>query len=200
MKRCSISKISVFLLVIALFAVTGCCRSYSYNKYKSMAEEALRKRNFKKARELYSTIYRRENKPDGADKSRTTWAFYRLGVIAEILGDLRMAKGYYWGDKIDEGFYEEFPDTDWLAQAGWNWLDEGNQPRTLDVIFELEARGRPVEKTVTERKKREIVVPEKAETRRPDTFDIINSKPQRSFNRSLTPPPANAPQPFRVYH
>jgi len=166
-----------------------------------MAEEALRKRNLKKARELYATIYRRENKPEGsADKSRTTWAFYRLGVIAEILGDLRMAKGYYWGDKIDEGFYEEFPDTDWLAQTGWNWLDEGNPPRTLDVILELEARGRPVEKAATERKKREIIVPEKTAERRPDAFDMINSKPQRSFNRSLTPPPANAPQPFRVYH
>jgi len=193
-------RLIMVMLIAATVGISGCCSSYSYFRYRSRAEDSLRKRRFKQAKELYSTIYSRENKAKNIDLNRTSWAFYRLGVIAEILGDLRMAKGYYWGDKIDEGFYEGLPEVDWLAQAGWDWLDEGNPPRSLEEILELEARGRPIDKVAAERKKREIILPEKAAGRRPDTFDMIKTTPQRTFNRSLTPPPANAAQPFRVYH
>lgn len=193
-------RLLIVLLLALATGISGCCNSYSYFKFRARAEDSLRKRRFKQAKELYSTIYSRENKAKSIDQNRTRWAFYRLGVISEVLGDLRMAKGYYWGDKIDEGFFEGFPEVDWLAQAGWDWLDEGNAPRTLDDILALEARGRPVDKASVERKKREIILPENTAERRPDTFDMIKSAPQRTFNRSLTPPPANAAQPFRVFH
>lgn len=197
-------KITVWILILvaasSLPLLTGCSSRYSYSSYRSKAETALSKKKFKQARELYSVIYQQETAEgkDSADKA--AWAFYRLGVIAEVTGDVRMAKGYYWGDKIDEGFYQAFPETDWFAQTGWNVLDQGNSPRSIESILEFEARGLPQASAdnVPDRKKREIIVPKEIKRQAAGTPSI--SKPQRTFNRSLTPPQPGVPGPFRVFY
>jgi hypothetical protein len=194
---CAVLLLPVF--VVLLVFSTGCQGQYRYFSWRSKAEDALLKKKFKLARELYSTIYQQENKETGAETERTTWAFYRLGVIAEVMGDVQMAKGYYWGDKIDEGYYQEHPDTDWLAQAGWNWLDEGNAPRSIEEILDLEARGRPETGSHADRKKKELVIPETVT--KPAKKEVPGeSRPQRTFNRSLTPTSPGSPQPFRVFY
>ena len=189
------------LLLLGLLAIllTGCCGGYDYSSYRSQAEYALSKKDFKKAQELYSMIFNQESKLDPTDLEKITWAFYRLGVIAEVTGDVRMALGYYWGDKIDEGYYQEYGRLNWLAQEGWNWLDAGNQPRSIETILSLEDSGRQPDKAIAERKKKEIVVNRDRErTDRPVTRK--SNRPSATFNRSLTPPPPNAPGPFKVFH
>jgi len=187
------------LLGLLILAVSGCCGGYSYAKYKSQAEYALSKKNFKKAHELYSMIFNQESKLNDVDMEKVTWAFYRLGVIAEVTGDVRMALGYYWGDKIDEGYYQDNTRLAWLAQQGWDWLDTGNPPRSIETILDLEENGRPPDTLSVERKKKEVVV-----SREPVRYEKPNrrkdNRPRATFNRSLTPPPANARGPFKVFH
>ncbi|MBU1107056.1 MAG: hypothetical protein KKB51_10340 [Candidatus Riflebacteria bacterium] len=187
------------MLGLMFFLLAGCCGSYSYSTYKGQAEYALSQKNFKKARELYSMIFNQESKADPVDLEKITWAFYRLGVIAEVTGDIRMALGYFWGDKIDEGYYLEFARLNWLAQEGWNWLDAGNPPRSIETILDLEENGRQPESVPTEHKKKEIV-----DTRARIQYErpVIrkDNRPHATFNRSLTPPPQNAQGLFRVFH
>jgi len=187
------------MLVLVILSVAGCCGGYSYAKYKSQAEYALVNKNFKKAHELYSMIFNQESKLAEVDMEKVTWAFYRLGVIAEVTGDVRMALGYYWGDKIDEGYYQNYIRLAWLAQQGWDWLDAGNPPRSIEVILDLEENGRPPETLSVERKKKEVVV-----SREPERYEkpVRNkdNRPRATFNRSLTPPPSGARGPFRVFH
>lgn len=193
-------KLPAILLLLAItWLVSGCCGGYSYERYRGQAEYALSKKNFAKARELYSMIFNQENKADPADMERVTWAFYRLGVIAEVSGDVRMALGYYWGDKIDEGYYQDYPRVCWLAQQGWDWLDVGNPPRTIEKIIELEENGRPPEKVSVERRKKEIVVNRERERYQRPTRTRDN-RPRATFNRSLTPPPPDMKGPFKVFH
>ena len=190
---------ALVMLGIMLVLLTGCCGSYNYSTYQGQAEYALAQKNFKKARELYSMIFNQESKADPVDLEKVTWAFYRLGVIAEVTGDIRMALGYYWGDKIDEGYYQEFARLNWLAQEGWNGLDTGKPPRSIEAILDLEENGRPPESASVERRKKEIVP---SRERTPYERPVIrkDNRPRASFNRSLTPPPPNAPELFRVFH
>lgn len=197
-------KIMIWLLIavatISLPFSTGCSSRYSYSSYRSKAETALGKKKFKQARELYSVIYQQETAEGNNSADKAAWAFYRLGVIAEVTGDIRMAKGYYWGDKIDEGFYQPFPETDWFAQTGWNVLDQGNSPRSIESILAFEASGLPQasKASVPDRKKREIIVP--GEIKRQPVSTPDKNKPQRTFYRSLTPPQPGVPGPFKVFY
>jgi len=194
-------RVHLGLLVVALLftVLTGCRSSYNYATFRAQAETALSGNKVKKAKELYSVIYQHENKAETPLPERTTWAFYRLGVIAEVMGDVQLAKGYYWGDKIDEGFYQVNPAVEWLAEAGWQNLDEGNPPRTLDEILELEKSGQKKTVQTVEKKKREIVIP--ADRAMPVQAPVAGDKPySRTFQRSLTPPRPGAPEPFRVFY
>jgi len=187
------------MLVLAAFSIAGCCGGYSHSKYRDQAEYALAKKNFKKANELYSMIFNQESRLNPVDMEKVTWAFYRLGVIAEVTGDVRMALGYYWGDKIDEGYYQDYTRLAWLAQQGWDWLDAGNPPRSIETILELEENGRPPETVIVERKKKEVVVTRERERQnRPDSRK--DNRPRATFNRSLTPPPSGSRGPFKVFH
>lgn len=187
------------LVAFLLTGLTGCRSSYSYAAFRAQAEAALSGNKVKKAKELYSVIYQHENKTEAPLPERTTWAFYRLGVIAEVMGEVQLAKGYYWGDKIDEGFYQVNPAVEWLAEAGWEHLDEGNPPRTLDEILALEKSGQKKTAQTTEKKKREVVIPTDREM--PVQAPVAGDKPySRTFQRSLTPPRPGAPEPFRVFY
>ena len=110
-----------------------------------------------------------------------------------------MAKGYYWGDAIDEGFYDENKLTSWLAQAGWDQLDEGNTPRTLEEILELEASEPPEEEVSSERKK-DIIIPQKNK----EVSRLNNSGKKgiitRTANKSRIRPRRNAPEPLKVLY
>jgi ribosomal protein S12 len=184
-----------------LFLLTGCCGGrYNYYNYRKKGEEALIAKNYKKAQSYYSTIYTNESKKPNADIEKTRWAFYRLGVIAEVTGNLKMAKGYYWGDAIDEGFYEESKLTSWLAQAGWDQVEECNEPRTLEEILELESAEPPEEGDFTERKK-DIIIPNKNKdvsklNKNPNKKGIIT----RTVNKSRIRPRRNAPEPMKVLY
>jgi len=200
-KNGSGARVYLGLLAVALLftVLTGCRSSYNYATFRAQAEAALSGNKVKKAKELYSVIYQHENKAETPLPERTTWAFYRLGVIAEVMGDVQLAKGYYWGDKIDEGFYQVNPAVEWLAEAGWQNLDEGNPPRTLDEILELEKSGQKKTVQTVEKKKREIVIP--ADRAMPVQAPVAGDKPySRTFQRSLTPPRPGAPEPFRVFY
>ena len=136
--------ISLFLVFCFVLFVGGCCSSkYNYNYYKKKGEEALKAKNYKKAQDYFSGIYSNETKQPKVNTERTTWAFYRLGVIAEVTGDIKMAKSYYWGDSIDEGFYDEHKTVCWFAQVGWQQLEEFGEARTLEEILEFEAEEIP---------------------------------------------------------
>lgn len=196
-KKAVLLRLMLLAGIFILGLLPGCRTSYKYFTFKSQAEAALARGDLKKTRELYSVIYQQEGSAEKIDTERTTWAFYRLGVVAEVSGDIRMAKGYYWGDKIDEGFYQEHARVDWLAQSGWNHLDEGNAPRSLEEILALESSGPRKAAAMPERKKREVVVPKSQvenAVRQPD-FGYT-----RTFHRSLTPPRPNTPEPFRVFY
>ena len=193
-----------YLLILAfsfLFLLVGCCGSkYNYYIYKKKGEEALLAKNYKKAQNYYSTIYTNESKKSKVDIEKTRWAFYRLGVIAEVTGNLKMAKGYYWGDAIDEGFYDEHKLTSWLAQAGWDQLDEGNPPRTLEEILELETSEPPEEGDFSDRKK-DIIIPQK--NKEVSHLDNRSSKKgiiTRTANKSRIRPRRNAPEPMKVLY
>lgn len=191
--------IPILLCVVSLFAFSGCRSTYSYATYRARAENALTGNKLKQARELYSVIYQKETAADKVNVDRTTWAFYRLGVIAEVLGEIRMAKGYYWGDKIDEGYYQINPGVEWLAEAGWQHLDTGNPPRTLDEILALEKAGPRKTSIVQEKRKREIVLPEQrpADAQQPAGKEKTHT---RTFQRHMTPPRPGTPEPFRVFY
>ena len=121
------------------------------------------------------------------------------GIGVEVMGEVQLAKGYYWGDKIDEGFYQVNPAVEWLAEAGWEHLDEGNPPRTLDEILALEKSGQKKTAQTTEKKKREVVIP--TDRAMPVQAPVAGDKPySRTFQRSLTPPRPGAPEPFRVFY
>lgn len=194
----TIKYIAAFVAIILLIGLTGCCEAkYNYYSYKKKAEEALLAKDFKKAKKLFSVIYTNETKRKTVNAEHTTWAFYRLGVVAELTGDIDMARGYYWGDRMDEGFYEEFPQTNWFAQGGWKQMDEIGTSRTLEEILAFEKTSPSKEEPVVERKKEEIV-PKKysAPKLRPDTTGIIT----KTYNRSRTRPDNDTPQPMMVYY
>ncbi len=187
--------------LMVVLPLTGCRSSYSYATYRAQAEAALEKNKLKKARELYSVIYQQETTAEKVDVNRTTWAFYRLGVIAEVFGDVKLAKGYYWGDRIDEGFYQANPEVDWLAQAGWQNLDEGKTTRTLDEILAFEKAGQGKAAPKQDRKKREVVVPRESARPVKQIQPAFSEKGHtKTFQRHLTPPRPGSPEPFRVFY
>lgn len=191
----------LILSAFVLLVMTGCCSSkYSYIIYKNKGETALKAKKYKKAQNYYSIIYKNESKSKNINTEHTNWAFYRLGVIAELSGDLKRARGYYWGDAIDEGFYSNERLISWYAQAGWKQMDEKETPRTLDEILEFEKTEPPEqeEEAPIERKK-EIIVPKKrrvTNVQKPNTTGVIT----KTYNRSVTPPDPDAPEPFKVYY
>lgn len=194
-------KILSAIVFALLFLLTGCCGGrYNYYNYRKKGEEALIAKDYKKAQNYYSTIYTNESKKPNADIEKTRWAFYRLGVIAEVTGNLKMAKGYYWGDAIDEGFYEESKLTSWLAQAGWDQVEECNAPRTLEEILEFESAEPPEEEDFTERKK-DIIIPHKNKE-----VSSLNNRSKkkgiitRTVNKSRIRPRRNAPEPMKVLY
>ena len=189
----------VACLGFAVLLLTGCGSSYDYTRYRAQAEAALENKKLKKAKELYSIIYQQETTSEKVDQKRTTWAFYRLGVLAEVAGDVRLAKGYYWGDRIDEGFYQVNPSVDRLAQIGWQHLDEGRPPRTLEEILALEKNSPAKPLSNHERKKREVIVDTNNRPVAPSTSGADKNH-SRTFQRSLTPPPPGSPEPFRVFY
>lgn len=183
--------------IILQLGTLGCCSNYRYLRVKNKAENALEKKDFEKAKDLYSLIYQKESEADPPKVEKLTWAFYRLGVINELMNETNLAKGYYWGDRIDEGFYASEPRIEWYAEAGWQWLDQNNPPRALKEILELEKKGRPAGKRVVRRKK-EVKVRKRLPKNSPS--NLPGNSPTRVFNRSLTPPSPSTPEPFRVYY
>ncbi|GAB4271979.1 MAG: hypothetical protein Kow0029_10180 [Candidatus Rifleibacteriota bacterium] len=184
---------------MVLFAATfviGCGSSYRFIRYKNRGENAIRKKDYSKAKEIYSYIYKQEKEASPQVSENIAWAYYRLGVIHELMGDCRLAKGYYWGDSVEEGFYASEPDIEWYAKTGWKWLDQNNPPRSLKEILELEMRKRPSGEKVIRSKKKVAV---KKDTYKPMEFKN-SGRPTRIFNRSLTPPPPDTPEPFRVLY
>ena len=200
--RESIKKYRLYCLC-ALFStlvlLSGCCSAkYSYYTVRKKAEQALLAKDYKKAKNLYSLIYTNETKAKKVDTERTTWAFYRLGVISELTGDIKMARGYYWGDAMDDGFYEGHRLTAWFAQAGWKQMDELETSRTLDEILEFE-KTEPEEEPAPVERKKEIIVPKKVtvnQVHSVDTTGVITA----TYNRSKTPPKKSTPAPFKVYY
>ena len=198
------SKSVAYLLQAVIIAavlpfIVGCRDNYNYYRFKNRAEDALHQRNYDQVANYYSIIYERENSPD-VDPERRLWAYYRLGVVAELTGDNRIAKGYYWGDQIEEGFYAENERINWLSNVGWKNIDEGNPSRSLEEILELELRQRPpidFEQTPV-RARRPVVLPKT----RANVVIYDQSEPgqSRTFNRSLTPPPPGSREPFRVFY
>lgn len=190
----------VVMLACFLAALTGCGSGYNYSRYRAQAESALESGKLKKAKELYAVIYQQETTSEKVDTGRTTWAFYRLGVIAEVTGDIRLAKGYYWGDRIDEGFYQVNPAVDRLVQIGWQHLDDGKPPRTLEEILALEKGGAQKLPQTHDRKKREVVIDDLRRPVSPLPTSSSDKTHSRTFQRSLTPPPPGSPEPFRVFY
>ncbi len=197
-------KTLLFILVTFLLLLNlGCCNTkYNYYIYKKKGEEALRAKNYKKAQSYFSLIYTNETSNEKVDTDKTTWAFYRLGVIAEVSGDLKMAKGYYWGDAIDEGFYSVNSQVNWLAQAGWNQLDGKNIPRTLEEILELEKSSPPAEDEhqATERKKEIIIQKKNSGNIKYKNNDGNSEGVKKVVNDSKKLPPKSFPEPFRVFY
>lgn len=193
----------VFIFSLPMF-LAGCGNSYRYYSFKARAEEALKEKKYDRAKELYAVIYQNETRAKKVDNERICWAFYRLGVINELLGEIRLAKGYYWGDSVEEGFYAGDSQIEWLAETGWVWLDQGNPQRTLQEILDLEKQRRPAKKLAQVKQKREIKAPKRAFKPFPTSFPRQNplpgDQPVRIFNRSLTPPPSSFPEPFRVFY
>ena len=195
-----------FLILFILFSIflDGCCSPrYNYYIYKKKGENALLAKNYKKAQNFFSVIYKKESEANDIDTERTTWAFYRLGVIAELSGNLKMAKGYYWGDSIDDSFYDNQRLVNWFAQNGWKQIDEKNKARTLEEILEFEKTEPPEEKEddegYVERKKEEIIP--KTDNRPNferyiDTTGIVTL----TYTDSRTPPPEDVPEIFKVYY
>ncbi len=190
-----------FLLVLSL--LSGCCSSspkYNYYLFSKKGEDALLAKKYNKAKNYYSTIYSNEKKNKIINTERTTWAFYRLGVIAELSGNLKMAKGYYWGDKIEDGFYNDQKFTKWFAQVGWKHIDEKNTSRSLEEILELEASDPPEKEEVKERKKEIIVSKNKERKINRDSNINKNGIITKTFNRSRTPAPYDSPEPMRILY
>ncbi len=189
--------LTIFALLFVSFSA-GC--GYSYSVYNNRAENALRAKDLNKAKELFAYIYQEEKKSDKDTSRNLIWAFYRLGVVHELMGKNRLAKGYYWGDSVEEGFYAKDAKIEWFAKTGWQWLDQDNPSRTLDQILKLELTIRTPEKKVVRRKKQIRKRPRQKTRDSGLPANLPTNQPVRVFNRSLTPPAPGTPEPFRVYY
>lgn len=138
MKSFKKTSISILFAAILLLGLTGCGSKYNYYMYTKNAEEALKKGDHKKAEKLISYAYIKEKNAKDYSFEKCAWLFYRLGVISEVSNGLLHAKGYYWGDQIERGFYEKDRRIAWLAKCGWEHLDNSSTGRSLAVILELE--------------------------------------------------------------
>ena len=190
-----------FLLIclVPIVLTVGCGRSYSYYSFKARGEEALKAKEYERAKDIYAAIYQYEKLARKQEFEHVAWAFYRLGVINELLGEIRFAKGYYWGDSIDEGFYAPESRIEWFAENGWEWLDQDKAPRSLERILELEKTRRPSKSKKAFGQKRIIKSAPVEIKKRIDTEPAPAHQPTRIFNRSRTPPPSYLPEPFKVY-
>ncbi len=194
-----VKRLTVLLMFLSLF-LNGCGNRYSYYSFKSQAEKALKEKKLQRAHDLYATIYQNEKKATTKEPEHLLWSFYRLGVINELLGDVNMAMGYYWGDSIEEGFYAADRQIEWFAASGLEWLDEGKPSRTLEQILELESQRRPSKIKTVSRPKKEIKIEPRQASPQAQKEVLPSNRPTRVFNRSLTPPSPSAPEPFRIYY
>lgn len=194
-------KFELLAFLLLLLMLTGCGGTYRYYSFKSRAEEAMRKKDFETAKDLYAAIYQHEKAAQKPDQEKICWAFYRLGVINELLGEKVLAKGYYWGDSMEEGFYAGQNQIEWFAETGWSWLDQGNPSRSLTQILELEKKLRPArrKKILKKKKIKTVTMPALSNSGQVQN-PLPSDKPVRVFNRSLTPPPPSFPEPFRVFY
>lgn len=203
---------SLLFLLISLF-MTGCCSNsnYDYQLYRKRGEDALLAKKYIKAKNYYSVIYEKESKKKKKDKDseKTNWAFYRLGVIAELTGDLKRAKGYYWGDSIKSGFYADQKLIGWFAQTGWKQIDEKNKARSLEDILAFE-KTRPLEakkednEEEEEEIEKEVIIPKKTYTAPRREFRNYNDNDKEGGVRlirdtTIPPPPFDAPDIFQFY-
>lgn len=198
MQRKFIRNLAFAAAFFAALVIVGCGSSYRFSSLKNKGEKALRARDYEKAKDCYSLIYQKEKEAEEQKFENLAWAYYRLGVIHELMGDTKLAKGYYWGDSVKEGFYSKDAKVEWLAKTGWKWLDQNNPPRILKEILELELRSHPPGKQVV-RQKKEVQI-RKRDFRSSNPVELPKGTPTRVFNRSLTPPPPSTPEPFRIYY
>lgn len=143
-----------FIILAFTLTLNGCGSKYSYYLYTKNAEDALKAGNHKKAKDLISYAYLEEKSLKDKNPERLTWLYYRLGVIAELSGNIFHAKGYYWGDQVEPGFYKNDLRIAWLAKTGWTRLDEGKPPRSFAEILELEEMEPPREEPKKVEKKK----------------------------------------------
>ena len=114
-----------------------------------------------------------------------------------------MAKGYYWGDALKEGFYDQFPKTEKLAKIGWKHIDEKKSARTLESILELEKNSideEPKKEDVYIERKKEEIVPKKNTFRKSNVQNISEDVIIKTYSDSRTPPPRRDPEPYQVYY
>jgi hypothetical protein len=193
-KQAYIRVYTILLLFIPI--ICGCGGSnYKYSSVKSKAEEQLKKKRYKKAEKLFSLIYKKEKERKNKEMKRILWAYYRLGVINELKGKSRLAKGFYWGDQMKQGFYSDSSSINFYAKAGWKHLDDGRAPRKLPEILALEKKSAP--KTTAKNTKKKFKRSYKRYSR---SKKRTNSKQTRSFSGSLTPPRHGTAEPFRVFY
>lgn len=153
MRLIQIKIISIISILIFVINITGCCSKYNYSIYMKEVEQQLKNKKYKKAKNLLSYAYKEESKKSSDDNfEKRAWIFYRLGVVHELLGDLDIAKGYYWGDSFEEGYYKKEPKIAWLAQTGWVNIDNAMPTRTYDEILALEAKEPPKKEVKKEKK------------------------------------------------
>ena len=184
------------ILLLFIPILCGCGGSnYKYSSLNSKAEEQLHKKRFEKAEKLFALIYKKEKAREKKEMEKILWAYYRLGVINELKGKSRLAKGYYWGDQMKRGFYSDASSINFYAKTGWKHLDDGRAPRKLPEILALEKKsGLKVAIKNTKKKFR------KAYKRYDRSKKSSDTKQTRTFNRSLTPPRHGTAEPFKVYY
>lgn len=185
--------IIIIIIVHSMLFLAG-CGSFNYYSTKETAEEAMLKGNLQKAKSLFALIYKHE-KTNKKSPDHAQWAYYRLGVIHELLGKVRLARGFYWGDQMKKGFYNSTKKITWYTKYSWERLDGGELPRSLKEILDFEKKGIPRNVKIIVKKK--INIPSKPVVM---SYTASDHKFTRIFNRSLTPPPSNSPEPFKIFH
>ena len=188
---------AIMVLLAAVVLTTGCGNSYSYEPLRQRAEAALQQGDLAGAKKIYARIFRTEKARVPPSLDRVHWAFYRLGVIHEILNKRVLAKGYYWGDQFDKGYFDASPYVAWLARTGWERFDKNLPPRTFQEILALEAQERPA--TVASAPAT-APIPAKKVTPTAPLAPLPAGTPLRTYDRSLNLPPADVAEPFKVHY
>ncbi|MBI3040008.1 hypothetical protein HYY75_13325 [bacterium] len=169
-------------LFFSAFLFSGCGKNYDYYSLVEEAEKALHDRKITQTLEIYTRIFNIEKKQSEPMMDRLRWSFYRLGVLHEVSNKVKLAKGYYWGDRVEKGYYSESSRIAHFAEEGWKLLDNGNPPRSIEVILGFEARE-PEENnpaSITQK-------PEKPQPIKSISLQARERKEFRSFDRGSLP-------------